>query len=695
MVSKIFDYFCEGFIDIFNRDLPHLNKIKSIYFVCTDELELDGRFFFFFKKDNGSIKFDKETYNIGKIWSLIFPEMRENFLVESVWASMIKKKRKKYPLDESLVIQLGGNNESFKIKKGKKYIWLSEKFFKKLNGDNLSNKIKEKYPNTNDNINEVLRTARQLRYNAEFNKNQIEGLDNTFDFWISDYEKNTYQWNLNGYFKDIIKNIDPPFKSPKHARRYLTIWQNFSIVFPDFSTCVLNFKIPSNDYSSKYTLGLFYDKLSFVEIDEVKKKIKNITTNLGFTFKERKRKKTPSPIRFEESAWDNAKDSKNNKKVIKELKLEDQDRLKELDNILRIAGGLAFSIHEGYPSKFAFLAGDEQTWPAIAETICFWYVDDEHAKFINTNLNLSVKLCEANYSLFKTDGVVGFYDIKHKLITKLIRLKYPSNEDLKIEGKSISDLDDLYCWTIENVFKKTKNSNVYIIYTLGDGKIGLYGMRRERKFKGVADLLFLWDLKTGIIRRPIEPNQFGIIEERLKIILNQSNPSEFNNITSKLRKIIRKISTNPGEGACLIFSNSDEVLEKYCAPMEFFQPTWLANLSLNDPLYSLKSAFVMDGANFITENKISSRLTVYPHYGATDNKDSVKAWSKINEIKRNSTMELSKKDRRAVLKLTGKGSKTHTSCNLSTLPSINKEELLIVSISADGPIQIWPDALNS
>jgi hypothetical protein len=162
----------------------------------------------------------------------------------------------------------------------------------------------------------------------------------------------------------------------------------------------------------------------------------------------------------------------------------------------------------------------------------------------------------------------------------------------------------------------------------------------------------------------------------------------------KIRKLIRKISMRIGEGSTLIFArnNMEQKINYYITGMEIELPDWLRDLSLEDPLYILHAAFIMDGACLIkkSDTKITPRLTIYPakKYSKTPY---VKAWGLKNSIKRNGLKENNKK---IISKMRGKGSRTHTLSNLTTLeslnPNINAPNVICISISADGPVKIWP-----
>lgn len=163
--------------------------------------------------------------------------------------------------------------------------------------------------------------------------------------------------------------------------------------------------------------------------------------------------------------------------------------------------------------------------------------------------------------------------------------------------------------------------------------------------------------------------------------------------------MIIKISAEIGKGAALIFGRNGEDISPYLREMEMLPLDWLLSLDLNDPDYILKAALVMDGANLISRDKIVPRLVMYPF-----NKESLtpEAWGLVDFLKHltnegNTNLDIEK----IIIEFIGKGSKTHGSSNLTTLFlikngfNVTEKNLIVVSISADGPIKFWPHKILS
>lgn len=389
-------------------------------------------------------------------------------------------------------------------------------------------------------------------------------------------------------------------------------------------------------------------------------------------------------------------------------KTEIEESLPEgFEPAIELAGNLAFYRHEGSSKGFAFLVGTDAVWPGIAEVLSadFGIPDDYHSrnkdrllfdesdmKFGGNNtkemIELMKTICESNYSIFQIFGATGFYNTGSRRFVNIVRLQQPAQDGL-LRGKWITDLDDLYCSCLDKIWEETKGvQKSCIVSTEGDGKIRVYAIDENNK----ADLFFMWDAARDKVYRPISKN----IKTMLTELFGENEGS------SDLMRVIRKISTAVGEGAMLIMEDQRNArTRKYLAPMEYIKPEWQRNLGIQVPKELLRSAFVMDGATLIaiqreetseispkSDVKIEPRYVVYPFAGSPHS-----AYGLLKLLS-NKWQDDREAGRKVVKKLSGKGSKTHGAANLSYLlnPEANKD-LKIITISADGPITLWPDGL--
>ena len=348
--------------------------------------------------------------------------------------------------------------------------------------------------------------------------------------------------------------------------------------------------------------------------------------------------------------------------------------------VMELAGELALARHEGRPINFSFLVGTDAVWPAVAEVLSADFGVPDGELFDEASLNdhrLKIKLmktiCESNYSIFQIFGAAGFFNTGSGQFVNIIRLRQPSEEEL-LRGEKVTDLDDLFCFCLEKICEVAKGDKACIVSTEGDGKVRIYGAE-----EGDCDLLFMWDITKGEIYRPI-PSE---VKEEVMEFLEDTNQSR------PLLRVIRKVSGTIGEGAMLILvKNQQRNIENvYLAPMEHLRPEWQRNLNLTVSKELLRAAFIMDGSALLIkglETEIKPRYTVYPFSNNV-------AYSILRDL--SGLFEEISDKRRAVTKLTGKGSKTHGAANLSYL--LKEQRIKIITISADGPIKIWPNELES
>jgi hypothetical protein len=688
----------------FKANIIKLQNPDRIFFTSWTFTQPEGRMTQIWKNEGGKITKDEERTNLMRIWSFVFPEMREDYLVERTWRWMTDNMLSSH----SELICFHADVPKANIHKG---ITITKKFKKELNGSDLIEKINnalkiqraflQDAKKKIDPLEFNLKIARILKHDLNFNKTQIEGIDKAFSEWLKNPQTSIA---LKPLFSNLYGLADPA-RSPLEARKFLTMWQNFSVITPDLNYIALGFDIPfseqkdyqppekQNDLRPRFAVALFYknkpDRIDTI-IETIKEVIKPINVHflqalLSLMLEEKDKDTNGVATQANEDddrIWLPVKNRTENKQrwntIVSKIS---GNRQSKLDNLLEIAGRLAFSTHEARPVRFAFIAGSEQIWPAIEETISLRFYEPNIMGGDGFDIKLLIQICEANYSIFQTERVVGFYNIESQSLHKILRLRYPSREELRLLEDPICDFDDLICWSITRIYEDTKGfEKSFIVLTQGDGKVLIYGLKQTDN-KG--DLLLIWDVRTGKLEEPIQPPKIKLIEAALQKI----NIDPTNSNYRKLIRCIRKISTTPGEGAALVIASGNNQINSYLTSMEHLKPSWLETLGLDDPQYILRSAFIMDGACLITKTDISPRLAIYPYFNN-------KAWGFGDII---SLEKLANRRNLLYKKLSGKGSKTHASSNISTHPEVNKDldnpEVFVISISADGPIKIWPSEL--
>jgi len=654
----------------------------------------EGRQSFFFlekqlrNKKNKELKEDFETKNKAKIWLYTFPDHREDYLIERIWQFIVRFQMEglrvdiKFTQESRSSFSYENENNCWKIK-------LPKGFLKCFNGQ----KIIKKIINGNRSINvkkeeaDLVKRARQLRYDIMLNEIQLNGIRTGYKMWM---EKSNLKKTLTKIFKQLYNCREAPLMKPEESLSFLFMWQNFSIVFPGFSDVSLYFFVDTNNPSVRSCLGFFWknskkSKRDFAnEAADIPKRIeKAITTQIGNAVRKKINdanvNKNSKITDSKNDLWGPIKEKFNylwNKTIPPEYS-------DSIDPLMELSGKLAFSQHEGKPCKFAFISGTEQVWPVVAEIVGIDFYSKK--ELINSELanmkfdpDLYTQICEANYSIFQVSRVVGFFNVKTQTLNKIIRLRDPSEEEIQLREDPVVDQDDFFCWAIERIFK-VSSGKTCIVSTEGDGKVRVYSHSDQES----GELLLLWDIGKGKLRPPLGENDQEDIVNVIKTQLGINNNNDLR--IKKIIKTIRKISANVGEGAALILAKDDNATKAYLTSMELLKPSWLRTLSLDDPHYILHAAFIMDGACLITKSKIEPRQAIYPH---TKNG----AWGLQNIINHNG---FKRNKEKIIKKLSGKGSKTHASANLSTVVNRNPQspQVVVISISADGPIKIWPQEL--
>jgi len=670
--------------------LPKSTRPQKIFFSRWAVASSEGRQSYFFKvtqDESYKLNPDIETKNKAKIWLYVFPDHREDYLIERIWKHMASINDYS---QLSLRIKFMDLTPCFSGKDTNWNIKLPEKFLKCFEGAPITRITKSKINLSQKNEEAVIvKAARVLRYDKNLNKTQSEGIRSAYKEWI---ENTTLKKPLTNIFQQLYGSGLHPLKNPEESLRFLFMWQNFSIVFPDFQDVSLYFFKSFENTWSRACLGLFWAK----PVNH-QKKFDNNTVKIPRDIENQINAQSTNTIsNLEEDAGEGSS-QKDCWEVIKErfedlwktsIKGNNDNAL--IDSLMELAGQIAFSQHEGRPCGFSFIAGTEQIWPAVAEIVSIDFCSQIELQGLGLEgladpkfePSLYKRICETNYSIFQVPHVVGVYNTAVQTIYKIIRLRIPSEAESRLLEEPVVDEDDFFCWTIQRIYERSSEVT-YIVNTKGDGKVRIYGLDKDK-----GELLLIWDVGKGKLRPALGEykEDQGRIEKLVRKHLKvDGDGTRFR----KIIKTIRKISANVGEGAALVLANNNVTIKNYFASMELLRPSWLRTLTLDDPHYLLHAAFIMDGACLITgkTGEIKPRQAIYTHHDG-------KAWG-LKNIVGDERFDAEKGN--IAEKLSGKGSKTHASANISTLPGINNDiynpEVVVVSISADGPIAIWPGEL--
>lgn len=666
-----------------NEKMKILQFPDYIFFTSWTFAQSEGRMVQTWEKVRNKLKEDKNKSQIMRIWSFVFPEMREDYFIERTWKWMTKQPDCLIHFESIFFNSDSAGNG--------KDIFVSSDFLGALAGKqlnvNIAKKIqavKAKDYKTANELDLDLKRARLLKYDTIFNKTQIEGIDKGFSMWV---KSENLRKNINKLFKSLYGKKDFT-ENPIDARKFLTMWQNLSVISPaGISQVLLAFYHPHyKDY--RYSIAFFYKHKRHVAVangkfnNAIKAVFNKVYTRQLEVHNNLLKEQTKQARKDDATFWMTVK--KGNEKKWRETMTEslgekDGD-LYKLDNLMEVACELTYAMHEARPCRFTFIAGTEQIWPAVEEIVSLDFFNKEKIKIkINKDCIKPVAdLCEANYSIFQTNGIVAFYNIQFGSMNKIVRLRYPSIEELRQIESPISDTDDFFCWTIRKIYNGTdKVEKPIIVSTQENGKVLIYGVKNNK-----VDLLLIWNVGKGKLYKPISDETLYNIKKFFeKKVDDKKNNDEFN----KLINVIRKISAIPGEGACLIITGNQIKLNSYLATMELLKPSYLETLGLDDPHYLLKAAFIMDGACLITrKKKITPRLGVYPHSDG-------KACGLLESLRKQGSFTDNEVD--SILDLAGKGSKTNLSVNLTTIPAI-KNDVCVISISADGAVKVWPKKIE-
>jgi hypothetical protein len=264
---------------ILRKHLENYNA-NEVGFLRWAVTEPSGRQTFSFKKENGSkLVDDQEAKLISAIWYNLFLENREHYLTERVWKYMEKKvnNEEKNPIRMHFVFSFLDDLNNRITSRNKNSQGLSynfnKKFLQELDSNRKINsllkeeakKIKKKIRDEDEKfksviINEnVLESVRYLHSWKEKENNrkiidcQEEGIKKTIRCWTEDDKKVGPELSkcFKLFYNDEIKyqrkklnlnNIDATIDPKKIlyyyevASKFLFMWQNIAIFYPDVKT---------------------------------------------------------------------------------------------------------------------------------------------------------------------------------------------------------------------------------------------------------------------------------------------------------------------------------------------------------------------------------------------------------------------------------------------------------------------------
>jgi len=370
-----------------------------------------------------------------------------------------------------------------------------------------------------------------------------------------------------------------------------------------------------------------------------------------------------------------------------------------LREVMIAAGLLSAKVHEGRGLHFAFALSEGLLWREVEGTL-----SHESDACISENAEKFANLVNAHWSIFQAERVVGVIDVEQRsrkgriALSKLVRLKAPPRWS-GLPSQVFSHVADVV-------------PGCSIVHATGDSRVLLYHDKCP---------VLRWDVRTNDI------DTMGTVDDVVKNILRivglTGTQSVFDrHLEETLKEALQEVSETPGDGALLFIlppkGNGEEgntfhdVAKSIIRQMDQgeYQMAWRKEKSL----YSLdrtllRAMLVLDGASVINEQRITPRFVVYPHVTGCDK--GPHAFSLMDLTRREEPCSCAKaldeilgaeklKDKllERIRDLDGKGSKHHGAANASVLlwkTAHNRSvDFRVITISADGPIKEWPDALG-
>lgn len=349
------------------------------------------------------------------------------------------------------------------------------------------------------------------------------------------------------------------------------------------------------------------------------------------------------------------------------------------------------SVHEGRQLHYRFAyAPSAALWQEIEDVLSFEASDDVTRNGARSNtgaIEEQAKLIEAHWSIFQPERVFGIVDTlmsqQMPRLQRVVRVRPPARwsaleseamDSLAKAAKPCLAVVVLRQWLVRLSFSK-------------DGAAG-----------DTFDTLE-WD-----IREPREKPPQANTEILKNLATVARIDKDGGRVESMLATVLSEVSEATGEGALLIAVGNGKgkhVVKHTC--MEMDSPTkqmaWRSSKRLQwVDRTLLRAMLILDGATVIQpdgdkEAIIRPRLVVYPVVTCKKHPTgfSVISWKKPRWEPGCTCPTLDEDEiTRVQSNLLGKGSRKHGGANIAVLLEQHTDATLVVSVSADGPIEKWP-----
>jgi hypothetical protein len=185
------------------------------------------------------------------------------------------------------------------------------------------------------------------------------------------------------------------------------------------------------------------------------------------------------------------------------------------------------------------------------------------------------------------------------------------------------------------------------------------------------------------------------------------NPTVTEHLRAVMRDVIEEISEAEGEGCLIVFVSDEAIARKYIRAMDRPERSmvWRRDaprlIGLDRTL--LRSMAILDGMTLVAGDRIIPRMVAYPHMN-----DKAFCFADVVCSKGDHPIKVRLVEKgmftpvNTCKALDGKGSKHNGAAGLSLVlwwereynQDENRLRFEIVTVSADGPVKSWPEALG-
>lgn len=346
------------------------------------------------------------------------------------------------------------------------------------------------------------------------------------------------------------------------------------------------------------------------------------------------------------------------------------------------------AVHEGRQLHYRFIyASSASLWPEIEEVLSFEAASD-YPRGTGQTISDQAKSLEAHWSIFQPERVFGIIDAlsnshgDQPRIQRVVRVRPPA----KWSGLESEAMDGLA--------KASKPCLTLVV-------LRQWMVRLSFSRDGVKTDSLLWDVRK---QKPEPPDS---VQELAQTLATAAGIAEAR-VRSVLATVLSEVSEAASEGALLIAvgnGNVQDVVRRTCMEMDSpeNQMAWRNNKQLRwVDRTLLRAMLILDGATVIQPNCgqeaiVRPRLVVYPfvfcrQHPSESTGFSVISWKPPEGAEGCGCPRPAKDLLTSVQKrLVGKGSRKHGGANISVLLQNAGGESCVVSVSADGPIEKWPE----